>query len=673
MNDVPKRIVRITKRLVIIGSIVGLLLSVLMIYQYILYTESTTDITREATLSQTKKAAKKLDKDFGESIDIVNIIAKDLSSGKLSKEDIITKTRSYISSDLKLFAIGISYIPHSDITNIRTKSPYYIKKNPDKEIPYNDKLLEIYSVPIYRFDSLTDTRIQIGNVFLDFLLSDVSYVSEQLDLGKSGYGFILSQNGTFIAHPVDEYNEQKQTIFDIAEERENKSLANLGEETSKGRSGILEYSDELTGQLSWFFYEPIKPLNWTLVIVFVKDDIPIDRNYLKNLSIIIGLIVLTFGVFAFAWLIRIYNYSTTRMIILSVWVSLLLFLKITYVLSLSITYSETRKKDFVRIIDRTGVENFLNSYTRRVSRLCGVTPNYIPTGVFFETIEFPSANNVFLSGTVWQKYTLGIHDSIERGIIFPEAISDNFTKSYHYKEGGFEVYGWYFRITVRKNFSYKKYPFDRKNLSIRILPKDFKNYIVLAPDLESYNYTNPNLLPGVSEKLDVGGWTMLSSNFAYQMNLYNSNFSLKDFNCREKTPELYFDISMSRNFLGTIFSGTMPIVVMLAILFILQTITTPDMSSVARILGPTGSFFFASLLAHVGLRNTLAIKDIVYFEFFYILLYMMILYVFFDSVLISRPKVIRLIAFRNNLILKLLYWPFFLTVLLFISITVLLM
>ncbi len=673
--DVTDRAIAITKRIVLGILIVSSFVSLLLVFNYISYTNSTTEQQKYDVLSQTQKAAKEFNKNFSESMSIVDKIANDLSSGVMQKEDIIAKIKSYVNdtSKLKFFGIGVAYLPHNDISDIRRNSPFYFKREKNRYISNNEKFVEIYYVPILRYDSITDANIKIGSVFLDFLLSDILDIMDALDLKKSGYGFILSEKGTFVAHPVNEYNEIK-TIFEVAKERDNKNFAKLGKEALKGKSGVLEHSDDLTGQLSWVFYEPIKSLNWALIIVFIKDDIPIDRNYLKNLSIFISLSLLTFFIFGFGLIIRIHKLTTISMVVFTIWTSLLLLGEIAYVLDLSVKYGDFQENETVRVIDRTGVDNYLNKYNRRVEKLCKDTINYIPTGIFFETIEFPNANNVFLSGTVWQRYTTGIHDNIvDRGIIFPEAISDNFVDSYHYKDGNNEVFGWYFRITLRKNFSYKKYPVDRKNLLIRILPRDFKNYIVLQPDLDSYNFTNPNMLPGISEKLEVGGWAMLSSNFAYEMNSYNSNFSLKGFNCREKTPELFFDIKMSRNFLGTIFSGSMPIVVMLAILFILQTITMPgDMGTVARILGPTGSFFFASLLAHVGLRETLAIKDIVYFEFFYILLYMMILYVFFDSVLVARQKGYWLTEFRNDIIPKLLYWPFFLSVLLIVSILMLL-
>jgi len=651
---------------------ISLLLTTFLIYNYIQYRQNIVETTRDRVLIEAQKAAITFSVAFEKQIAIANEIAAELSSGELLKEDIVERITKNINLNTDAYGMGVAYIPYINDPNIRTESPYYVSRPMSAIKLEREKIRKIYATPIFQFDSISNTKIKTGEVFFDYLESDIKDVMASLKLGKSGYGFILSRNGQYIAHPIDEYNENQRTIFETADEEEDKPMKIMAEHAVNGESGIIEHFDKITGQQSWVFYEPITSINWALVVVFIQEDLPINPQFLRYKLIFISLSLLTFLVSLFALVLRITKMTFPRLILFTVITSVLLIIEIGYVWNLAINYELSEDANSSKIVDRTGVNHYLNQYSKRVNRLCKQNPFYIPTGIFIETIEFPTANTVFLSGTVWQKYTYGLHDSIKRGILFPEAINDIYTESYHQKMDKYEVYGWYFRINIRKNFTYVKYPFDRKSLSLRILPRDFKNYIVLQPELDAYKYTNPQLLPGISKQLTVPGWTLLFSNFVYKMNEFNSDFGMQNFNCREKTPELYFDISLSRNFLGTIFSGSMPVVVMLAILFILQTITTRGMDTVARILGPTGSFFFAALLAHVGLRQTLQVKDIVFFEYFYILLYMMILYVFLNSVLFSRPKGGRLVLYKNNLIFKLIYWPFFFTVLLIISIFVLL-
>ena len=68
----------------------------------------------------------------------------------------------------------------------------------------------------------------------------------------------------------------------------------------------------------------------------------------------------------------------------------------------------------------------------------------IPTGVFIQSVEFVTANNVEVSGYVWQRYARSIPPDLERGIVLPEALEDAYEarEVFRYDEGGDEVIGW---------------------------------------------------------------------------------------------------------------------------------------------------------------------------------------------------------------------------------------
>jgi len=48
----------------------------------------------------------------------------------------------------------------------------------------------------------------------------------------------------------------------------------------------------------------------------------------------------------------------------------------------------------------------------------------VPTGVYLESLQFSGANNVQVSGYVWQRWPLPLPDDIVRGIELPEATSE---------------------------------------------------------------------------------------------------------------------------------------------------------------------------------------------------------------------------------------------------------
>ena len=46
----------------------------------------------------------------------------------------------------------------------------------------------------------------------------------------------------------------------------------------------------------------------------------------------------------------------------------------------------------------------------------------IPTGVFIQSVEFVKANDVNVTGYVWQKYSDDIPAEVSRGFVFPEEV-----------------------------------------------------------------------------------------------------------------------------------------------------------------------------------------------------------------------------------------------------------
>jgi hypothetical protein len=99
----------------------------------------------------------------------------------------------------------------------------------------------------------------------------------------------------------------------------------------------------------------------------------------------------------------------------------------------------------------------------------------VPTGVFLQSLEFLSGDNLQISGYYWQRFGPDIPDDFVRGLVFPEAFRDAYkqTEAYRYTEGDVETIGWYFETTIREPFDYTYFPFDRQDAWIRLWSRDF--------------------------------------------------------------------------------------------------------------------------------------------------------------------------------------------------------
>ena len=81
-----------------------------------------------------------------------------------------------------------------------------------------------------------------------------------------------------------------------------------------------------------------------------------------------------------------------------------------------------------------------------------------------------------------------------------------------------------------------------------------------------------------------------------------------------------------------------------------------------------GSMFFVLIFSHISTRAKIPTQEIFYLEYFYFAMYLALLWVPVSSVLLVTTKRMSFVAYKNNFISKLLYWPVILGALFVISI-----
>lgn len=79
-----------------------------------------------------------------------------------------------------------------------------------------------------------------------------------------------------------------------------------------------------------------------------------------------------------------------------------------------------------------------------------------------------------------------------------------------------------FKVVVREEVSADHYPFDRTRVRLRIWPKQFMDPVVLVPDLHAYKTGIPETLPGVDGEIELPGWRVEATEFAYSRESYNT-------------------------------------------------------------------------------------------------------------------------------------------------------
>ncbi|MCA0873990.1 hypothetical protein LCL97_24485 [Seohaeicola saemankumensis] len=323
--------------------------------------------------------------------------------------------------------------------------------------------------------------------------------------------------------------------------------------------------------------------------------------------------------------------------------------------------------DPTQLNDQGAVDSYLQVQDYR--------PEYqVRTGIFVQSLEFLGASDVRVSGYVWQHFEDGVHDAIkpglgEAGFLLPERVdvgSGLVEQAYRHRQDGTEVIGWYFEQTLRQTFDYKDYPFDHKTVWIRLWPNGFSDDILLVPDFGAYPKTGIKDIFGIDERIVMGTWERENTYFDYKLSDLSASFGLARLPVRAGYPELHYNFVVKRKFGNAFIVHMVPLFVVATLLFgAMMTVTRHEPLadrhdfSTSSVIGTCSVLFFVVLLAHVQLREGFAGSPVIYMEYFYFLMYFLLLGVSVNTYFFASEAIpsLRIIHFRDNLIPKAAFWP----------------
>lgn len=663
------------------------------------------DAEQKAT-QQTHESCRKLNEQFSSLSRLADAYADDLEAGRYTRQEIESMIAKVMTQNPHVFGFCIAFKPYAFEPGTRLYAPYsdrkdgrirmmqvedvydYTKKEtsggnwyvnpmnngPGWTEPYfgsaSNDLLAVYSVP---FTAPGETKGCSGVVSAVYSIHDVKDIMEQLNLDSKGFGYLVSKTGTFLSHPNRDYVKRQENIQRICRQK------GLPRETIElimaGTGEVLQYRNDFTGRESSLVSLAVKSTGYVLTTVYDRDLMVKNKDFSRTWMIRISLFALSgISLFLVSW-VFFRPVSAGRLWSLGIILSVLLVIEIGFIWCLALSFNPYNRDNSVTILDHGALKGFINSRMRQALNAHEEEFITIPTGVFVQSLEFDSANNVVLTGYVWQKYANNIPSDITRGFILPEAISANITEAYRRSNGEGETIGWYFEATLRQDFDYSRYPLDNKDVWLRLWHGDFHRNIILVPDIDSYQITDPKSLPGVEHDIVLSGWDIQESFFSYVHNSYNTDFGIPSYSGMERFPELYFTVIIKRKFINPFISNLLPFLVMSCILFGSLLLvyqreekTSKFDSSVNGTLGACAALFFSVLIAHSGLRGSISCSGILYLEYFYFVMYGAIVIVAINAFQVAYDSRSFLITYGDNLITKLLYWPVILSVLLFVTV-----
>ncbi|MDX2162249.1 MAG: Cache 3/Cache 2 fusion domain-containing protein [bacterium] len=647
--------------------------------------------------AQASAAAVEIDAFFADVMVVANNLAEELSSGALPYDQVQERLRTValLRSDLDGIAItfepyvydpGLELYQHyvyRDKGTVRTlDGATYDYTTPPNSVPdapqtawyhnplengpmWNEpflatgarKILIEYGVPFYRVGATERSRSTAAGVLtIDYSVQNIRLMMASLRLGETGYGFVFSPTGTFLAHPIPEY-VVNQSIFRMADAMGSADLNAAAQLGLRGQQVQIDWLDPVTDRQSWTFFEPLASTGWVMGVVLNRAEFDLDGSTTAQYLVSIAALGLT-ALFLMVMTIA----AATHTLDHNLWgISGIFSLLCVLLIILSWVITRVNPDDGgVQIADTASLNRYIETYTR--SSGVASQPIAVPTGIMVQAVEFTSATNVVVNGYIWQSYPTGREgETILRGFNFPDRLGEEATLEEVDRQivNDRELIVWYFGVTLQQSFDPSLFPFDTRNIEIRLTPLDLDDPIILTPDFASYNLLSPRLLPGVAPAVSINNWELQSSFFSYERAASTTTFGLPARASAAAPPELFFTISTYRSFLGPFIAYLLPALVVALMLFgwVLNDHDAGDKNEISAALNFGAALFFVLAVAHAALRDSIGAIGMTYLEYLYILLYLAIVTMAGNTYLVVRRPDWAIVSFRDNLPVKLGFFP----------------
>ena len=165
----------------------------------------------------------------------------------------------------------------------KSKKPFWSNPMLEPELDYPEI---VFTMPIF-------SKQGSGNMFEGVFLIEVSLLNiaeivSNIKVFNTGYCFIISGDGTFIAHPFTE-RIARGTIFQLAKEFHNPSVADIGTHMVRGETGFSVFDSIVLKESSFIYYVPVLEYNWSLAVLCAQSDMLSGMMTLSRNLIVLAL------------------------------------------------------------------------------------------------------------------------------------------------------------------------------------------------------------------------------------------------------------------------------------------------------------------------------------------------------------------------------------------------
>lgn len=691
---------RLSTLILTILLVIAVMVTALLTYSYLSFRSRLEDKAFAAAQAQAVTASERISAAFGEVISTAAQLAAELEEGTLPYSSIETRLREIAADRPNIDGIAITFEPFAYDPDLRLFQTYVYKlpdggydalvgatydytQTPNPAAGINtgwyvdtlregaqwhepffatgaQKILVEYGLPFA--PSAGQGEGPAGIISIDYTLQDMSALIRALELGATGYGFVISAEGTFLAHPVREYVVNR-TIFEVGSDEALTEAARLA---LGGASQFVEIPDPITGETTWHFFEPIGATGWSIGIVLDSTHFLPDARQTVRDQMTIALAAASAIFLAATLLFHVDHFHFTNFWTVSGVFSMLCVALIALAWTLT---NRLEVVDGTSITSPSQMDRYLEGLT---SANPAAAPLRVPTGILIQSLQFPDATSVTINGYIWQRYP--VDSPLQRGFALPQRTGEEATldEVSRRRIGDEEVITWYVGVTLRQSYDPTRFPFDHRLITIRLAPADLNAAVILIPDLDAYDLISPRLLPGVDPQAGVNNWSLQTSRFAYTAAPITTSLGMTRDEAAPRSAELRFSIQAQRVSLGPFIAYLLPGLIAAAMTFayLMSGHEPGKAEQITNALNYAAALFFVVAVIHTALRDQVAAVGITYMEVLYMLLYVAIVAVAANIFAVARRAGWAIVRYRNNIAPKVLYWPVFAGVMLIATLAV---
>ena len=159
---------------------------------------------------------------------------------------------------------------------------------------YDGELLTSFVTPVERDGKF----VGIGGV--DVSLSTINGEVAKLKFLDSGYGFMVSNTGIFVAAPDKQLVGNKK----LGDFKDNAVLTRAAKDVAAGRAGQAETTDPFTGKEIVLTWAPVEHASWGFLTAVPLSEVLASASGLRNAMLLIGVVLTLLAAAAIWWFAR---------------------------------------------------------------------------------------------------------------------------------------------------------------------------------------------------------------------------------------------------------------------------------------------------------------------------------------------------------------------------------